>query len=609
MAKIINTINSPRDIKGLSNDEMKILAEEIRQFIIDSVASTGGHLSSNLGIVEITLGLHKVFNSPEDKILFDIGHQSYTHKIITGRREAFTSLRQPEGISGFIKLDESDHDVWESAHAGNALAAAAAYALKNPKNWVACIIGDGTLTNGQLFEALNNVGDLKQLNNLMIILNDNEMSISPSVGGTSKMLDTLRTSRKIYKFRHQISMKYFSKFDNKMSNAIKRGGLNKAGSFFEAIDLHYLGIYNGNDFSSVVKALENAKKIDIGPKILHFSTSKGLGHDEAQQDVVGSYHGVNKAGQAAPRMDVTSWSKAIADIVQDKMKVDDKIEVITPAMLVGSKLNDIKKEFPNRTYDVGIAEPYALNFAAGLAVNGYKPFVSIYSTFLQRAYDGVLHDCAINSLPVVIGIDRAGFSPGDGERNHGIYDISFLLSIPNTIVAMPANIDDAKKMLDLAFDNNDKIFCIRYPRTNVSTTTVVEKNFKIGEWEEIKKGDKLAIVTYGDNVSRINGLVKDMQNVSVINARFMKPMDTKMLEKICQEHHNILVVEEATAINSLNYSIAAFMMKKRYYNELDVLAIDDNFYFHGTQESLEKSTKLDDETILNKIKGIINETS
>lgn len=479
MAMDLTTISSPSFLKQLNNKQLESLSADIRKFLIEKCSITGGHIGPNLGVVELTLALHRTFNSPEDKLLFDVGHQAYVHKILTGRASQFDTLRQYKGLCGFPKRIESEHDVWETGHSSTSLSAAmgmaAARDVQGKKNYVIPIIGDGALTGGMAMEALNHIGHEKT--NMIVILNDNEMSIAPNVGAMHNILGRLRTAPPYNKAKDDVEgfLKKIPAVGGKLAGAAERVKdslkyLVMSGMFFEEMGFTYLGPIDGHDFDTLEQTLNNAKQTE-GPVLIHVITKKGKGYTPAETDTVGTWHGTGpyktETGEF-PKSKTTApgWSKLVADTVTRIAREDDRVVTITPAMPVGSKLMGFAEEFPERFFDVGIAEQHATTMAAGMAADGCKPFLSIYSTFLQRAYDQMLHDVCRQNLNVFVGIDRAGLVGADGETHQGVFDIPFLRSMPNITIMMPKDENEGQHMVKTALSYDDGPIAMRYPRGN-----------------------------------------------------------------------------------------------------------------------------------------------
>lgn len=611
-------IKDPSFLADLSPEELNILCTEIRQFLIENIAKTGGHLGPNLGVVELTVALHKVFNSPKDKIIFDVGHQSYTHKILTGRAKDFGSLRQYKGLSGFPKAKESIHDVWETGHSSTSISAAAGFVyardyLKEDYNVIA-VIGDGSLNSGLALEGLNHLGQTNK--KVIIILNDNKMSISKNVGAINNILNKMRLSRRYNKVKKLYlnvinKERHLFSFAKRIRDAIKSFFLQN--NMFEEMGFEYFGLIDGHDIPTLIHTFNRVKTINK-PIILHILTKKGKGYKYAEEDETGYWHGVSpfdiETGKSisTKEKDRENWSNIISEGLLRLAKKDDKIVAITPAMKNGSGLLKFEKYFPERLIDVGIAEEHAITFAGGLAKNKMKPFVAIYSTFLQRAYDQVHHDLARQNLPVVVGVDRAGLVDGDGETHQGIYDIAFLRHIPNTIIMMPKDAKEAFDLLYTAFYCN-KLAFIRYPRGKASTTGLDTHEFKmveIGTWTKVREGSDLTFITYGPSIEYINNICeKNKINASIINARFIKPIDENMVETLLNENKPIIVFEEAIKIGGLNSAILEFAQEKRYsINNIYSFAIGDCYVPEGHPKYIYKDLHLDEESLLNLIKRI-----
>ncbi|MCI5521121.1 MAG: 1-deoxy-D-xylulose-5-phosphate synthase [Tenericutes bacterium] len=607
----IGNIKNPSFLKKMSVFELEELSRNIRNFLIDKISITGGHLSSNLGIVDLTIAIHKVFNAPKDKIIFDVGHQSYTHKILTGRAHEFDKLRQYNGLSGFQKMSESIYDCYEAGHSSTSLSAALGYAiardLDKKKHNVVAIIGDGSIGNGLAYEALNHIGSLNT--KLIVILNDNEMSISKNVGAIHNTLDKIRSNFKNEKIK---KVPYLGKKIKSGTKLIKESFKKiymKEGYLFEEFGFTYYGPINGHDYDEMISYLEMAKKSNR-PVLLHVITEKGKGYKYAESDIEGIWHGISpfdkETGIIKSKNDgLISWSEVISNHLIDIAKINKDIVVITPAMANGSKLNKFKEIYKDRFIDVGIAEEHALVMANSMAIAGKKPFVSIYSTFLQRGYDQVFHDIARMDSNVVIGIDRAGIVGEDGETHQGLYDIAFLNHIPNMIIAAPKNSSEAKGILEFAF-NSKHPFAIRYSKQRIeyNNESLVISDYS---WEEIKKGSDAVIITYGDFVNNAkiiaNNLKKDKLNIGIINARFIKPIDTSMLDKIIKTKKPIIVYEEACLIGSLGSMISSYIVNSN--TKIKCFGIKDTFVKQGKYDIIIKKLGLDVDTMTSNIKEFL----
>ena len=607
----IGNIKNPSFLKKMSVFELEELSRNIRNFLIDKISITGGHLSSNLGIVDLTIAIHKVFNAPKDKIIFDVGHQSYTHKILTGRAHEFDKLRQYNGLSGFQKMSESIYDCYEAGHSSTSLSAALGYAiardLDKKKHNVVAIIGDGSIGNGLAYEALNHIGSLNT--KLIVILNDNEMSISKNVGAIHNTLDKIRSSFKNEKIK---KVPYLGKKIKSGTKLIKESFKKiymKEGYLFEEFGFTYYGPISGHDYDEMISYLEMAKKSNR-PVLLHVITEKGKGYKYAESDIEGIWHGISpfdkETGIIKSKNDgLISWSEVISNHLIDIAKTNKDIIAITPAMANGSKLNKFKEIYKDRFIDVGIAEEHALVMANSMAIAGKKPFVSIYSTFLQRGYDQVFHDIARMDSNVVIGIDRAGIVGEDGETHQGLYDIAFLNHIPNMIIAAPKNSSEAKGILEFAF-NSKHPFAIRYSKQRIeyNNESLVISDYS---WEEIKKGSDAVIITYGDFVNNakiiVNNLKKDKLNIGIINARFIKPIDTSMLDKIIKAKKPIIVYEEACLIGSLGSMISSYIVNSN--TKIKCFGIKDTFVKQGKYDIIIKKLGLDVDTMTSNIKEFL----
>lgn len=621
----LTKISSPSFLKDLNKKQLEALAGEIRAFLIEKCSITGGHIGPNLGVVELTIALHKAFNSPKDKFLWDVGHQAYVHKILTGRASQFDTLRQFKGLCGFPKLVESEHDMWETGHSSTSLSAAmgmaAARDIKGDKNFVVPIIGDGALTGGMALEALNHIGHEKT--NMIVILNDNEMSIAPNVGALHDVLGRLRTAKEYSRAKedlesliHKIPMvgDKLAATAERVKDSLKY--LVVSGVFFEELGFKYLGPIDGHDFEALEKTLEYAKKVQ-GPVLVHVLTKKGKGYKPAEDDTIGTWHGTGpykmetgafvKSSTKGP-----AWSSLVAESVRKCMKEDNRIVTITPAMPVGSKLEGIQKDFPNRFFDVGIAEQHATTMAAGLATQQMKPFLSIYSTFLQRAYDQVLHDIARPNLNVFIGIDRAGLVGADGETHQGVFDISFLRHIPNIVLMMPKDENEGQHMVKTAIDYNDGPIALRYPRGNgLGVEMDAEmKALPIGSWEVLREGSDAVILSFGTTIPMALKAAEQLAyqgiDVRVVNARFIKPMDEVMLHEIMQENLPILTIEESLLQGGFGSAVLEFAFDKKYRNvQIERIGIPDEFIEHGEVDLLLEEINVTAEEAVKRITQLV----
>lgn len=600
------SIKDPSFLKKLNNDELNELSKDIRKFLVQKLSVTGGHLGPNLGVVELTVALHKEFNSPYDKFLFDVGHQSYVHKILTGRAGQFDTLKKYKGLCGFPKMAESEHDVWETGHSSTSLSAAmgmaAARDLKKEHNYVIPIIGDGALTGGMALEALNHIGHEKK--DMIVILNDNEMSIAPNVGAMHSMLGRLRTAGKYQwaKDELEVFLKRIPAVGGKMAATAERlkdslKYLFVQGAFFEELGFTYLGPVDGHNYEELFENLRYAKKTK-GPVLLHVITKKGKGYSPAELDRTGNWHGTGpykietgdfvKSPAKGP-----AWSSLVSETVRKLAREDDRIVAITPAMPVGSKLEGFASEFPERMYDVGIAEQHAATFAAGLATQKMKPFLAIYSTFLQRAYDQLVHDIARQNLNVFIGIDRAGLVGADGETHQGVFDIAFMRHLPNMVLMMPKDENEGQHMVNTALKYDGGPIAMRFPRGNGWGVPMDEslKEIPIGSWEVLREGTDAAILTFGTTIpmalEAAEQLAKQNISVRVINARFIKPLDEAMLSDLFKQEMPVMTIEEAVLQGGFGSAVLEFAHDQGYHNAaVDRMGIPDHFIEHGSVDEL-----------------------
>ena len=616
----IKDIKNPKFLKSMKIKDLELLSTDIRNFIIEKVSITGGHLSSNLGIVDLTIAIHKIFNSPKDKIIFDVSHQCYTHKILTGRARRFDTLRKYNGLSGFQKRRESEYDAYEAGHSSTSLSAALGMAIARDKQKedynVIAIIGDGSMGNGLAYEALNHIGSTKT--KLIIILNDNEMSISKNVGALHNNLDRIRANYKYNKAKTD-TKKILNKIPligNKLSkgitnikSSIKKLYL-KEGFLFEELGIKYYGPINGHDYHEMLLYLEMVKK-ETKPVLVHVITEKGKGYPPAENDIIGSWHGttpfnIETGTKIAKNNSLITWSEVISNHLINLTKNNSKIYVITPAMSGGSKLLKYKELYPENFIDVGIAEEHALVLANGMSISGLIPFVSIYSTFLQRGYDQIIHDIARMNTHVIIGVDRAGIVGADGETHQGIYDLTFLLPIPNLIIATPKDSVEAGNLLYTATITN-KPFAIRYSKDSLIYQYSPYQLVQIGSWEILEKGKDAAIITYGYLLNLASDIKKKLTNnidIAIVNARFQKPIDEKLFIKVLNEYQNIFIYEEQTIINSLGSYLINYANSKDYQNNIHLFAIPDKYIEQGTKKETLKDLKLDANSISKKIKEI-----
>ncbi len=608
----------------MNKQELEALSQDIREFLIQKLSVTGGHIGPNLGVVELTIALHRELNSPVDKLLWDVGHQSYVHKILTGRAEQFDTLRQYKGLCGFPKMSESEHDVWETGHSSTSLSGAMGMAiardLKKEKSHIVPIIGDGALTGGMALEALNHIGHEKK--DIIVVLNDNEMSIAPNVGALHNVLAQLRTAGKYNKAKDELEylLKKIPAVGGKLAATAERVKdslkyLLVSGMFFEEMGFTYLGPVDGHNFDDLIENIRYAKKTS-GPVLLHVITKKGKGYKPAEQDKIGNWHGtgpykIETGAFVKTATEGPAWSALVSETVRRLAREDERIVAITPAMPVGSKLEGFASEFPDRMFDVGIAEQHAATMAAGLASQQMKPFLAIYSTFLQRAYDQVVHDICRPNLNVFIGIDRAGLVGADGETHQGVFDISFLRNLPNLVLMMPKDENEGQHMVNTAIQYNDGPIAMRYPRGNGLGIPMDEelKTIPIGSWEELKPGKDAAILTFGTTIPMAMEAAKTLEkqgiSVKVINARFIKPLDEEMLHSLLQKRMPILTVEEAMLEGGFGSAVLEFAHDHNYHSAvIDRIGIPDKFIEHGSVNKLLEEISLTTDQVITKIISI-----
>lgn len=619
MYKFITKINSPEDLKKLNYEDLKKLSKEIRNFLLESVSKTGGHIASNLGVVELTLAIHKVFNSPKDKIVWDVGHQAYVHKIVTGRMDKFNTLRQFNGLSGFPKYNESIHDSFETGHSSTSISAGLGMAMardvKGDKHSVISVIGDGALTGGMAFEALNHAGHSET--DFIVILNDNEMSISENVGGLSRYLNRLRTDPAYYKMKDDVE-NVLSKIPAIGRSVVKTAQKAKEtikyffvpGVLFEELGFTYIGPVNGHDIEELTEVLKRAKKMK-GPVLIHTITKKGKGYKFAEK-YPDKYHGISgafdiKTGKKIKKTEGQTYSQIFGETLLELAEENSDIVAITAAMPSGTGLSEFAEKYPKRFFDVGIAEQHAVTFAAGLASNGLRPVFAVYSTFLQRGYDQVLHDVCLQNLPVVFCIDRAGLVGQDGETHHGVFDLSYLSNIPNLKIVLPKDGNELKAAMQYAFSQKTPI-AIRYPR-GISIDLSAENNnndIYDEKAEVILKGKDVCLIAVGKMVATAievaNKLKEDGIESTVINARFVKPLDEDTILSNIEEVQNIFTLEDNVSIGGFGSQILDMLSKNGVKNKnTRIFAFPDKFIEHGNTETLFKHYNLDAEGIYKQI--------
>lgn len=620
----VRNIQNPSFLKSLSVKELEALSHDVRQFLIQTCAVTGGHIGANLGVVELTIALHKHFNSPEDKIIWDVGHQSYIHKILTGRGHQFETLRQYRGLCGFPKLKESDHDVWEAGHSSTSLSAAMGMAkardILGKKNHIVPVIGDGALTGGMALEALNNIGHDRT--NMTIILNDNEMSIAPNVGAMHNMLGRIRMNQGYNRLKFDAESilsrlpggSRLRESADRIKDSLKY--LVVDGAFFEELGIRYIGPVDGHSFEELENALAAADSINK-PVLIHVVTKKGKGYHPAENDKIGTWHGLGPykletGEQIKGQTQGPSWSQLMSDEILSYAKKDRRVVAITPAMPVGSKLTIFQSELPEQFFDVGIAEQHAVTMAAGLAIEGMKPYVAIYSTFLQRAYDQVLHDVDRQNLNVIFGVDRSGLVGADGETHQGVFDVGFLTQFPNMIVTMPKDENEAKNLVYTAMHHAQGPIAIRYPRGNGLGVEITDKreHLPIGTWEDLTEGQDVALISYGPTLATLVEVAKTLAEqgirARVINARYIKPMDTTVLGDLGAKNTPVVTVEEAMLNGGLGSQIANYFTDHGYTNRIKRLGIDDTYIEHGDVEQILEDLGLTHDPLVHTIQQFLD---
>jgi 1-deoxy-D-xylulose-5-phosphate synthase len=594
----LSAIASPEDLRKLEDSQINILATEIRKFLIDSVSKTGGHLASNLGVVELTLALHTIFDTNKDKIVWDVGHQSYIHKILTGRRERFNTLRQYKGLSGFPKRMESQHDHFDTGHSSTSISAALGMAavrdLKREKHSIVAVIGDGALTGGMAFEALNHAGQCKK--NIIVVLNDNEMSISQNVGGLSDYLSKIRTTPIYSKFKDDVGSlisnipaigKSMVKTAEKAKDCIKYFFV--PGVLFEELGFTYIGPIDGHNYSALCKAMKQCKNI-TGPVFLHVLTKKGKGYSLAEA-FPDEFHGVSPfkvdSGKPVISSRSISYSEIAGEAITKKAETDNRIIAITAAMPSGTGLSGFSKKFPDRFFDVGIAEQHAVTFAAGAAAAGYKPVFAVYSTFLQRGFDQVLHDVCLQNLPVLFLIDRAGLVGNDGETHHGVFDISFLACIPNLTILAPADGEELKSMIEFALCQ-DRPVAIRYPRGFAAEFDVKpkRKNIVQGKGEVVYEAGSEALIIALGGMNQVGlevckALELEGIKSTLIDPKFVKPLDEELILKYAEKCKRIYTIEDHVKIGGFGSQVLALLNENHINKQVKVFALPDHFIEQG----------------------------
>jgi len=612
MTRLLDRVDNPADLKKLSGRELKQLAAELRQVLVDTTTTTGGHLASNLGVVELTIALHRVFDSPKDKIIWDVGHQSYAHKLLTGRKKRFASLRQYGGLSGFADPEESPHDPFGTGHASTSISAALGMSiardLRGDDYNVVAVIGDGAITGGMAFEALNHAGHLGS--RLMVILNDNGMSISPTVGSLAKMLNRVRFDPR-YRWAKEESHRLLKALP--LGDMVWEVGKQARGRFkglllptmvWEELGFAYIGPINGHDTAEIERALRQAKEYKLKPTLVHVLTTKGKGYHPAESDAV-YFHGV--PAKRASTQNIPTYSAVFAQTVLRLTRDDPRVVTITPAMPEGNRLSIVAAEFPQRVFDVGICEQHAVTLAAGLATQGFVPIVAIYSTFLQRAFDQIIHDVCLQNLPVVFAIDRGGIVGDDGKTHQGTFDLSYLPLIPNLNVAAPRDENELQHLLYTAV-NSGQAMAIRYPRgpgLGVPLDTILH-NIQIGKWEVMREGSDVAILAVGVAVApaleAAHELAEKGVSAAVVNARFVKPLDAELITGLVQHIPRLVTVEENALSGGFGSSVARLLQDMGVDGvSVKLIGIPDEFVEQGTPVDLRAKYGLDAKGIVRHV--------
>ena len=625
MGRLIKQINFPADLRKFKKNDLRQISNELREELIDIVSETGGHLGAGLGVVELTVALHYVFDTPKDKLVWDVSHQCYPHKIITGRRDRIKTLRKGGGLSGFTKRTESEYDPFGAAHSSTSISStlgmAVAKKLSNNNNNVVAVIGDGAMSAGMAYEAMNNAGALKS--KLIVILNDNDMSIARPVGAMSNYLAKLLSGKLYFNLRETIKMvissfsKRFSQKAGKAEDLLRN--IVTGGTLFSELGFYYVGPIDGHDVDNLVQILENVKNSNHqGPVLIHVRTQKGKGYKPAE-DSGDKYHGVSKFNvstgeQIKSKSNIPSYTKVFAETLIKHAEQDTKIVGITGAMPSGTGLNLFEKKFPDRTFDVGIAEQHAVTFAAGLATEGYKPYAAIYSTFLQRAYDQVVHDVALQSLPVRFAIDRAGLVGADGPTHAGSFDITYLSTLPNFVVMAASDEAELVKMINTSVNINDRPSAFRYPRGNGLGIEIpsIKETLEIGKGRIIKEGKKAAIINFGTRLDECKKASEKLFNkgidCTIIDARFAKPLDEKLIMEAATNHEVLITIEEGS-IGGFGSHVMQLLSDRGVFDrglKFRSMILPDVFIDQDSPEKMYEIAGLDSESIVNKVEETLN---
>jgi 1-deoxy-D-xylulose-5-phosphate synthase len=620
---LLEKIESPKDIRLLHRSDLDLLAQEIRDFLIESVAVTGGHLGPSLGVVELTLALHYVFNTPVDKLIWDVGHQTYAHKLITGRRDRFHTLRQYHGISGFPKISESEYDTFETGHSSTSISVALGMALaKNLKDDPAktiAVIGDGSMTAGMAFEALNQAGDINK--DLIVVLNDNEMSISPNVGALSSFLSRKLTGRTMRRFKDHLveRLGQLSNVGENILTVLKKSedsfkSFFTPGMLFEALKFDYIGPLNGHNLEELLETFETVRDTQQGPALIHVLTTKGKGYEPAEKNP-GLFHGIgpfeSATGKSKGGGGPLSYTKVFGDTLTEIGKSNDKIVAISAAMVAGTGLSDFAKAYPERFFDVGIAEQHGVTFAAGLASEGFHPVVAIYSTFFQRAYDQIIHDICIPNLPVTLAIDRAGVVGADGPTHHGVFDLSFMRIIPNLVLMAPKDEEELRHMIYTSV-NHAGPSAVRYPRGSGEDIELGSQliNLKIGRGELLREGKDILLLPIGNRVHpalrAAHGLQKLGVDAAVINPRFIKPLDMELICDVAASVGRVITVEDNVRQGGFGASVLELFSRCGLEAKTSLLAHPDRFIEQGPQKTLWRNSSINSVAITEAALHLMN---
>ena len=619
--KHLPRINNPKDIRSLAQDELIELADELRQTIIAAVSETGGHLASSLGVVELTVALHYAFDTPRDQIVWDVSHQTYCHKLLTGRRDRIDTLRQYGGLSGFCKRSESEYDPFGAGHASTSISAALGLAvardMKGKDHKVVAIIGDGAMTGGLAFEGLNNAGSLKK--DLLVVLNDNTWSISKNVGALSKYLTSIMADERFNKLRKEV-WELTGRFKRRdairetvknLENSIK--GLLVPGMLFEKLGFRYLGPIDGHDLPLLIKTLQDIRHL-TGPIMLHVATVKGKGFPPSEEDAE-AFHGIGKFNKVTGKLvrsdsDLPDYTKVFGRTMLELAEKNDRVVAITAAMAPGTGLDEFADKFPDRFYDVGIAEGHAGIFSAGLASEGVRPYFAVYSTFAQRAFDQIIHDMALQNLPVVLALDRGGLVGSDGPTHHGTYDLAYLSTIPNITVAVPKDGNEFRAMLHYTSDNDsNEVVAIRYPRDVVPTPMTDDiPAIEWTRWEWLTDPGEVVVLAVGTMVQQALRAAEKLADqgieLAVVNARFVKPLDEQFLRQVMEKARVIVTAEEGAIRGGFGQAVAEYLLSHEFGGRFKALGVPDSFVTHGTRTELLREIGLDSESIAGVVAGL-----